>query len=213
MENKNIGIVQNISGQSLVKLVFEGKTAHAVEKWGRRNSLLSASDFISQSKVLSLACKDVHITIGNITNYPNLTNVVSNKTIIQVDVRHVSNEIRGDIVRKIIDLAEGISSIHDVDCSFETINRKSSKTNEEINTIMKSVLTDNGIKHKFLDSYAGHDAVILSEVVPTCLVFLRDRKGISHHPEESICPCGLEDGFRFFNACLTFLKTTKNIKD
>jgi allantoate deiminase len=39
-----------------------------------------------------------------------------------------------------------------------------------------------------LPSGAGHDAVILSSLAPVAMLFVRCRKGLSHHPDEYVHP-------------------------
>jgi allantoate deiminase len=195
---KSIGIVKCISGQSLAKITFKGKTAHAVNKWGRQDSLASAADFIAQSNSLHSSIKDAHITVGKILNYPNLSNVVSSETSLQMDIRHTSNEVRIDLLDKIAKLAKGIASIRGVGSSIENLDRLSGIMDEEINATIEEIAMSNNVEYMKLNSYAGHDSTIMATKVPSCLIFLRDRKGISHHPDESMEIGDLAEGFRFF---------------
>jgi len=43
-----------------------------------------------------------------------------------------------------------------------------------------------GLPVEQLPSGAGHDAVVMSEVVPVAMLFVRCAGGISHHPAESV---------------------------
>jgi acetylornithine deacetylase/succinyl-diaminopimelate desuccinylase-like protein len=43
-----------------------------------------------------------------------------------------------------------------------------------------------GLPVERLPSGAGHDAVVMSEVVPVAMLFVRCAGGISHHPAESV---------------------------
>lgn len=52
-------------------------------------------------------------------------------------------------------------------------------------------------------SGAGHDAMILAEVVPSAMIFLRSPGGISHHPDETVLVGDVEQAIR---AGVTFLK-------
>jgi allantoate deiminase len=49
-----------------------------------------------------------------------------------------------------------------------------------------------------LVSGAGHDAVHVSRVVSTGMVFVRCRDGLSHHPEEYVDDEAIGDGARLF---------------
>ena len=43
-----------------------------------------------------------------------------------------------------------------------------------------------GYPVKYMTSGAGHDAMIMAEVVPSAMLFLRSPRGISHHPDEDV---------------------------
>ena len=43
-----------------------------------------------------------------------------------------------------------------------------------------------------LPSGAGHDTVIVSSIAPVAMLFVRCRKGLSHHPDEYVHPRDLE---------------------
>ena len=200
---KSIGIVECVSGQTLVEIIFKGKTAHAVNKWGRQDSLAVAADFISQSNSLPLLFKDAHLTVGKIFNHPNLSNVVSSQTSLQVDIRHTLNEVRIDLLDKITQLAKGIASIRELGCSIENFDRLSGVMDEKMNSVMEKLAISNDVEYMKLNSYAGHDSIIMATKIPSCLIFLRDRKGISHHPDESMEIDDLAEGFRFFYSLLS----------
>ena len=39
-----------------------------------------------------------------------------------------------------------------------------------------------------LVSGAGHDAMVMAALAPSCMLFLRCRDGVSHHPDEFVSP-------------------------
>ena len=47
-----------------------------------------------------------------------------------------------------------------------------------------------------MHSGAGHDSQIMAKFVPTAMLFVPSRKGISHNPEEYTSPEHLADGIR-----------------
>ncbi len=59
-------------------------------------------------------------------------------------------------------------------------------------------------KHRILASGAGHDGVAISKICPIAMLFIRCRKGLSHHPDEYASPEDIGTGI----AVLThFLKS------
>jgi allantoate deiminase len=47
-----------------------------------------------------------------------------------------------------------------------------------------------------LVSGAGHDAVVMSQVAPVAMLFVRCRDGLSHHPDEFAAPKDLNAALR-----------------
>jgi allantoate deiminase len=47
-------------------------------------------------------------------------------------------------------------------------------------------VTEVGQPVRYLPSGAGHDAVIMSEVTPVAMLFVRCKGGVSHNPAESV---------------------------
>jgi allantoate deiminase len=43
-----------------------------------------------------------------------------------------------------------------------------------------------GLRAPRMTSGAGHDAAVLADVMPACMLFLRSPGGVSHHPEEAV---------------------------
>ena len=197
--NKSLGLVEKISGQTLCTIIFTGKSTHAVDKWSRQDSLVVASKLISQAHGLTLYDENVHITLGSIENYPNQSNVVSSKTIVKVDIRHVVEQIRKKVLQRLLACAKGIAIMHDTNMEINIENRETSIMNKNVLKIMKNSCRTEHIKYHPMHSYAGHDAMILNGNASSGLLFLRDRKGISHHPDELILMEDIVEALRFFH--------------
>jgi acetylornithine deacetylase/succinyl-diaminopimelate desuccinylase-like protein len=53
-------------------------------------------------------------------------------------------------------------------------------------SLLAKAVASAGFRVERLPSGAGHDAVMMSEVVPVSMLFVRCAGGISHHPAESV---------------------------
>ncbi len=65
-----------------------------------------------------------------------------------------------------------------------------------LTAIVERSLIDMGMSPARLVSGAGHDAAILARRVPTAMLFLRCKDGISHHPDEYASPKDLAVALR-----------------
>ena len=43
---------------------------------------------------------------------------------------------------------------------------------------------ENGLNYKLMHSGAGHDSQIIAPIVPTAMIFVPSREGITHNPKE-----------------------------
>ena len=75
-------------------------------------------------------------------------------------------------------------------------------------TLMDGALAAEGLPVRRLVSGAGHDAMILSALCPTAMLFIRCREGISHNPAESVLP---EDADLAARTMLRFIKSLEDI--
>jgi allantoate deiminase len=49
-----------------------------------------------------------------------------------------------------------------------------------------------------LSSGAGHDAMVMAKYCEAAMLFVRCRRGLSHHPDEYVSPYDLERALRVF---------------
>ena len=53
---------------------------------------------------------------------------------------------------------------------------------------VKEAIEDSELPVKTMVSGAGHDAMIMAQIAPSCMLFVRCRDGVSHHPDEFVEP-------------------------
>ena len=57
---------------------------------------------------------------------------------------------------------------------------------KKLTQIFSKCVANHGLKVLKLPSGAGHDAVVLSQICPVAMLFVRCKGGISHNPAESV---------------------------
>ena len=53
-----------------------------------------------------------------------------------------------------------------------------------------------GMGHREMVSGAGHDAMIMADVTNACMLFIRCRDGVSHHPDEFVAKPDIDAALR-----------------
>jgi beta-ureidopropionase / N-carbamoyl-L-amino-acid hydrolase len=179
---------------------FEGQANHAgtTRLEDRRDPMLPFASAVLGARILASKQGGV-ATFGRVQVEPNGTNAVPSKITAWLDARGPEQEIVDEIV-------DGVSKIAKMRAHDEQMTV--TVTAESVSTVVTFSADVNARLHKVLDSVsgvgrvpdlgtgAGHDAGVLSAVVPTAMLFVRNPTGVSHSPEEfaerADCLAGVE---------------------
>ena len=193
-----IGIVDSIIGQTHWVLEFAGQANHAGTclMGDRQDSLVCAAEAISYITNVAKKQEGLVATCGQILNYPNSINVISEKTKVSLDVRHHSDKIKEHFLQKIENFLTDLADKHKV--CFQKIllgEKKTVNCSLAIKKLLASSFEKNQIKPFYLSSGAGHDAMIMARKIPMAMLFLRSPNGVSHHPSEIVEVADIEKAF------------------
>lgn len=184
-----VGVVTAIAGQSRFRFNWTGKAAHAgtTPVALRKDALLGAARFALRTEDACSRFPGLVATVGELNVSPNVSNVVPGRVTHSLDVRHQEDSVRAAAIAWLCQEADQIAAERklslervlvqetpSVDCDPDFIVRLAAAS--------KSV-TGDGFQ---LPSGAGHDAVILSQLCPAAMLFVRCRDGLSHHPDEFV---------------------------
>ncbi|HEY0524047.1 MAG TPA: Zn-dependent hydrolase [Stellaceae bacterium] len=188
-ERKTIGIVTGAQGQRWYEITITGQEAHAgpTPMARRRDALVGASRLVLEVNRIGLenqpfACA----TVGLIQSSPNSRNTIPGKVFFTVDFRHpddavltrMSDALRDavDRVRQELRLEAEIDEIwysppvRFADSCVEAVRKAADRLD---------------YPHMDIVSGAGHDAVYVSRVAPTGMIFVPCEDGISHNEIEN----------------------------
>ena len=207
--NKSIGIVTGAQGSRGLNIDFIGEDSHSgtTPMNIRKDTVVALSnfvvDFTNQAKKLD---KDLRATVGSIITFPGSRNTVSGRSSITVDIRHKNIKILDKIEIIIQKICQKIKLQFKVKIKIQkkyilpTVNFDS-----KIISIIKKSCDELECSSKKMFSGAGHDAVSLSKVMPTGMIFIPCKKGISHSEKEFASNKDMVTG------CKVLLKTVLKI--
>jgi allantoate deiminase len=188
---------------------WTGKASHAgtTPRHLRRDALVGAAHFIREVRAAFDRFPEVMATVGHLTVEPNVSNVVPDRVIHSLDVRHQDDTMRQNACLWLDDRAQSIAAEHGLKHRWEIIqNVQAIPCDQTLSRrLMQSVERTTGVR-RLLPSGAGHDAAILSRHCPVAMLFVRCRGGLSHHPAEYASP---EDVGIALQATLDFLMQEK----
>lgn len=206
-EKKKIGVVTGVQAFEWNLVTVTGKSSHAgtTPMNTRSDAIMMASKIILMA--IEVASREGGLaTVGTLDLEPRSVNVIPNIVKFSLDVRHVKDDKLEKIMNEIKTKASEIAQTN-INSSFAkplTVEFQNLITSPAINfnqtnidTVRKSALQlfkENEIRD--IVSGAGHDSCFTSSRVPTSMIFIPSKDGVSHTPEEYSSPEEVENGFQ-----------------
>ena len=103
-----------------------------------------------------------------------------------VDVRHPEDAVRTDAVSALERRVREVAATRSLGIEWDRTGHSAVLCDASLATRLAEAVAAAGLPVERLPSGAGHDAVVMSEVVPVAMLFVRCAGGISHHPAESV---------------------------
>lgn len=184
-----VGVVTAISGQSRILAAFSGDAGHAgtVAMHLRRDPLPAAAEIVLAAEELARRTSGLLATVGTIEVAPGASNVIPAQARFSLDVRHPEDAVRTDAVSTLERHAREVAATRSLGVEWRLArDHPAVPCDTSLTTRLAAAVAAAGLPVERLPSGAGHDAVLMSEVVPVAMLFVRCPGGISHHPAESV---------------------------
>lgn len=188
-KNLAVAAVTAIAGQTRMRLSFVGDAGHAgtVPMPGRSDPLVAASRWIAGVSDHASGVNDLRATVGWIRCLPGARNVIPGSVEVSLDVRHGDDAIRQAAVDGLIERAGELSQAAGIAFQvLETQSQPAAIMDASLTEAIRGAMTAAGQTDFSMLSGAGHDSVIMADRFPTAMLFIRQPKGISHHPDEDV---------------------------
>ncbi len=194
-----LAAVTAVTGIRQIRLTFQGKSNHAgtTPKEDRQNTLRAAAETIAQFSAYVDATDNLVANPGRVQVHPNATNVVPGETRLDWDIRSPDPQLLDQATRKLAQLAQAASApfhIVSEDKIFHDV--PPCPLNEKWTGIIEASAKVLNLPITRLVSWAGHDAGVLGRVIPSAMIFVPSRDGISHAPEEFSSDAAMLEGTR-----------------
>lgn len=199
-EGKSVGVVEHIVGQRrfTIELVGEPNHAGTTPMGYRKDAMYAASLIISHIINTAKVYGDPLVaTVGKIEVEPNIVNVVPGKAMFTLDTRHTHKEVLVDFSEQITADIKNIAAEQGVQIKIDMwMDADPVPMDQNLVQIFKAQCDKNGLSYKMMHSGAGHDSQIMAGKMPTAMLFVPSRKGLSHSPLEYTAPENLADGIK-----------------
>ena len=184
---EDIGIVTEVVSLSQIEVTVTGAAGHAgtTPMNARKDAMVGSAAVIARIPgIVAEVDKAAVGTVGRIVAQPGGANVIPNSVTFSVDIRSPQAENVAEIKDK---LRTELKQLSDSGLTFEINEKITIPSTPMAEGIQKQFAKDadaSGVKWRWMPSGAGHDAMILSKITQTGLIFVPSRDGISHAPEE-----------------------------
>ena len=188
-KKKTIGVVTGAQGQRWHEINVVGQESHAgpTPMSLRRDALFAASKIVTEVNKIGfkynpLACA----TVGCLDIFPNSRNVIPGRAFLTTDLRHPDNKTLLKMDDDLKNFCDGLQNNKEFNISVKDIWYSPPVTFDR-NCIDSVRNGARALNYSFCDivSGAGHDAVYISRVAPTAMIFIQCEGGISHNEIEN----------------------------
>ena len=197
-EQKAIGVVDGVQGMRWYDVSLEGRASHAgtTPMALRRDAGVAAAELIvGVRRLVEALGRGALATAGVIDAYPNSRNVVPSRVFVTIDLRNPTSEGLDHMEQALREIVAQCGARQRVEARVERIwDSPPVRFDDACVAAVRQAATARGLAARDITSGAGHDAVYVSRVAPTAMIFVPCRDGVSHNELESATAEHVEAG-------------------
>ncbi|WP_058972915.1 allantoate amidohydrolase [Type-D symbiont of Plautia stali] len=189
-EDLALGVVTAINGARRLNCSFIGEAGHAgtVPMAHRKDALAAAAEWmVFVEQTTREQDPQLVATVGTLNCLPGAVNVIPGEVQLSLDVRGPVDEPLERLQSMLLTQAQAIALRRGLTFTSNEFYRIAATTCDARlqQALSHAVETVQG-RSVSLPSGAGHDAIAIAERWPVGMLFVRNHRGISHHPAESV---------------------------
>jgi allantoate deiminase len=187
-----IGVVAAISGVHWTDVTVQGRGDHAgaTPMDFRLDPTTVAAECILELERLAREAGTGTVgTVGEIDVTPGLINAIAERIRFSVDIRAVDPDVFERVTRDIVAFAE--RAAQDRGMRTEHVRRQHAlptPMDPGVVAALEQAAAQGGEPFLRMSSGAGHDTMCIADRVPSAMLFVPCKDGISHHPAEDAKP-------------------------
>jgi ureidoglycolate amidohydrolase len=188
-----LGIVESIAAPAGLQVVIEGEGGHAgaVLMSDRKDALCAAAEIILavEEVARSAGSQDTVATVGICEAFPGAANSIPSRVRLSLDARDTDLARRDSILQVIQSKSREVSRERGVTVRFDVVNADApASCSPKIVDALAEACRKRGVPFQKMVSRAYHDSLFMSRIVPTGMLFIPCRNGVSHRPDEFAAP-------------------------
>jgi hydantoinase/carbamoylase family amidase len=207
-----LGVVTAIAGYIHADVVIEGRADHAgaTPMDFRLDVAPVAAQVILEVERLAREAGDGTVgTVGEVELQPGIINVVPGRARLSLDTRGVVEEGFQSVAGGVESFAQEAAAERGLTATYrQRQTLPVTPMDERIVAALEEAAAATGEAFMLMPSGAAHDTMSVAQHVPTAMVFVPCRDGISHAPEEEADPADAALGAEVILAAIASLRRT-----
>jgi N-carbamoyl-L-amino-acid hydrolase len=188
-EDKMIGVVTGVQGVRWYEAAITGRESHAgtTPMPRRADAMVACARLALEVQSIALAHAPTAVgTVGRVEVEPNSPNVIPGVVRMTVDLRHHEDGVLSAMEASLYAAIETIGREGKVAIETRKLHDLAAiRFHPDCVAAVRAGAQALGFSHRDIISGAGHDAVHLSKVTPTAMIFVPCKDGLSHNEAES----------------------------
>jgi N-carbamoyl-L-amino-acid hydrolase len=189
-EDVPIGVVTGVQGTKWLEVSFVGEAAHAgtTPLEFRRDPLAAAVAAIARLQEIVMPTDSLaRLTVGRIAVEPSSINVIPGKASFTIDVRHPQLDALTTIERQVYEECSGSATRHGCDLRIDNrFDMAPCTFDAAVIAAISDACAALRIPAINMVSGAFHDALFISRIAPSAMIFVPCENGISHNESEFV---------------------------
>ncbi len=193
-----LGIVEGVYGLYWYEVKLSGQANHAgsTPMEMRRDALMAAAEIFHMAERIPAELGEGNrLTVGYIEAVPNSVNVIPGDVLCTIDIRSQSPETLDKMGERVKALVAEVTDRRNIDHDISELSANPMVTfAPACRDVVAAAAEDLDLPHQRMYSGPGHDAVWVSTVCDTGMIFVPSIDGISHAEIEDTAPEDLTAG-------------------
>jgi allantoate deiminase len=189
-EGLALGVVTAIAAQKRLMVRIEGMAGHAgtTPMPLRKDPGPAAAECILALERICRAGADGLVgTVGRMTALPGAFNVIPGAVEFSMDIRAETSGTRDEAVEAVTAEIHAIAAKRGLSAMVTLMQALAeSPCDASLMGLLDEALADLSLPARRLPSGAGHDAMVMADLCPVAMLFIRCEGGISHNPAEAV---------------------------
>lgn len=189
-EGLALGVVTAIAAQKRLMVRIEGVAGHAgtTPMALRKDPAPAAAEaMLALERICRAGADGLVGTVGRMTALPGAFNVIPVAVEFSMDIRAETSATRDAAVEAVTAEIQAIADRRGLRAEITLMQALAeSPCDPSLMALLEESLSDLSLPARRLPSGAGHDAMVMADLCPVAMLFIRCEGGISHNPAEAV---------------------------